>query len=487
MLSQTAIRATLLATLATLASSHSWVEEVYRIAPNGTMVGAVGYPRGWVARTSTDPLWKDAIPQWLLPLTGQPAYSGDEVLNKYDFTADPQFPMLQAAGGDHIALIHLENGHTTLPQNQPLKPRNRGTIYFYGTAEPKPKERLFDVHLVWNRDGTGGDKRGRLLGTRNYDDGQCYQPNPGELSQQRASELASDGAVHDRELRCQSDIQLPDDLKPGSTYTIYWYWDWPDLNADKIDLDATKNGVYPWAGTFMRGEKDPHGFTMAAIAKNESYASTVDIKIVDRPQLGNMAKAVAGEAAWKDDQDIYRMAIKEQMSNNFQVDVDANKPAGDDSGSEPAPSASSSAGAPAPTSSTPAGPPPGVTVTKTVTVPPSTVISTVYVTKSDNAEETTQSSNTAPTSTFTQPSSSTESSTSTQPSSSAQSSVSGKPSKPPTEAPAYASVTVPASGAGTGGANIPSGTASNGSGFPNQTPIPGLRARAVRRHWGFGQ
>lgn len=409
MLPQSTTMAALIAALAALARSHSWVEEVYRIAPNGTMVGAVGYPRGWVARTSTDPLWKDAIPQWLLPSAGQSAYSGDEILNKYPFSATPAFPLLQAAAGDHIALIHLENGHTTLPQNQPKKPHNRGTIFFYGTADPKPQERLFDVHLVWNRDGTGGDKRGRLLGTRNYDDGQCYQPNPGPISNQRAQKLASDGAVHDRELRCQSDIQLPDDLKPGSTYTIYWYWDWPDLNADIVNMDATTNGIYPWAGTFMRGEKDPHGFTMAAISRNESYASTVDVKIVDKlPQGGPggaVAKADAGGAGvWQADQNIYTKAIKEQMGNNFQVDIDSNQPAtgGNDSpspsGSAPVPSSSDTAAPPAsssagsPSSAAPTDAPTGgVTVTMTVTVPPSTVISTVYVTKAPDTSTSTSS------------------------------------------------------------------------------------------------
>ncbi|KAJ4164412.1 hypothetical protein LMH87_006088 [Akanthomyces muscarius] len=396
------------AALTTLTTAHSWVEEVYRIAPNGTLVGDAGYPRGWVARTSTDPLWKDAIPQWLLPLSGQSAYSGEEKLNKYDFVADPKFAMLQAAPGDHISLIHLENGHTTLPQNQPKKPHNRGTIFLYGTDQPKPQERLFDVHLVWNRDGTGGDKRGRLLATRNYDDGQCYQPNPGEISTQRAKELAAEGAVHDRELRCQSDIQLPADLKPGSTYTIYWYWDWPDLNAGKINMDATKDGKYPWAGTFMRGEKDPNGFDMAAIAKNESYASTVDIKIVDAAKLpgGAVAKAVVGgavdvAAVWNSQQNIYTKAIKAQMTGNFQVDIDANQPAGGSGGSN-APSATSTAPASAPPSSgagarpsvppssdpsappdsTPTTPPGDATVTVTVTVPPSTIIQTVYSPKS---------------------------------------------------------------------------------------------------------
>ncbi|OAQ99805.1 hypothetical protein LLEC1_00712 [Akanthomyces lecanii] len=350
------------AALSTLTNAHSWVEEVYRIAPNGTLVGAAGYPRGWVARTSTDPLWKDTIPQWLLPPTGQSAYSGDEELNKFPFEADPKFAMLQAAPGDHISLIHLENGHTTLPQNQPKKPHNRGTIFLYGTDQPKPKERLLDVHLVWNRDGTGGDKRGRLLATRNYDDGQCYQPNPGDISTQRAKELAPDGAQHDRELRCQSDIQLPADLKPGSTYTIYWYWDWPDLNADKINMDATTNGNCP-----------------AAVV-----GGAVDIA-----------------AVWNSQQNIYTKAIQAQMTSNFQVDIDANQPAGGSggsnapsatptapasaplsSGSPPPPSSATSAPPSSATSAPPSTAPTNPTVTVTVTVPPSTVIQTVWTSKS---------------------------------------------------------------------------------------------------------
>ncbi|EHK40408.1 hypothetical protein TRIATDRAFT_230982 [Trichoderma atroviride IMI 206040] len=230
--------------------------------------------------------------------------------------------MLEAAAGDHIALIHLENGHTTLPQNQPRKPQNRGTIFLYGTSQPKENERLFDVHLVWNKAGTGGDKRGVLLGTRSYDDGNCYQPNNGALSIERAARLAPEGADHNTELGCQSTIQLPSDLKAGSVYTIYWYWDWPDLDATNIDFQATTNGLYPWAGTFMRGEKDPHGFTMAAISKNESYASTIDIKITGGGSSSAKHANINGEFIEK--QNIYSMAIKDQMVGNFQVDIDAN-------------------------------------------------------------------------------------------------------------------------------------------------------------------
>ncbi|KAG5663772.1 hypothetical protein KAF25_006357 [Fusarium avenaceum] len=360
-------------TLISSASAHSWVEYASKLAQNGTMIGKIGYARGFVPRDSTNPPYTDTIPQNILPPSGQPAYSGNEILNKFKLEKNPQFPMLEAAPGDYVALMHLENGHTTLPDNQPNKPRNRGTIYFYGTTQPKDEEKLFDVHLLWNKEGTGGDKRGKLIATRNYDDGQCYQPNNRDISLERSSKLAPLGAIPTKELSCQSDIKLPEDLKPGDIYTIYWYWDWPDLNGDKIDMEATKNGKFPWAGTFMRGEKDPNGFPADAIARNESYSSVVDIKITGAEGASFAAKG-SHILNFDDDQNIYSAGIEEQMKSNFQVDVDAGK--GD--GSLP-----SSTAMPKPTAPVGGGADNGdgvATVTVTETLKPSPVVTTVYIT-----------------------------------------------------------------------------------------------------------
>jgi hypothetical protein len=368
-----------LVALAHVAASHSWIESASNVADNGTMVGKPGFPRGYIPRT--EPGYGDAVPTYLLPANGQSAYSGEEILNKFPFEANPRFPMLEAASGTHIALNYLENGHTTLPENQPNKPRNRGTIFIYGTSIPSEQEKLFDVHLRWNRDGTGGDGRGKLLATRNYDDGQCYQPNGGSLSSQRANELADEGAKHEQELACQADIKLPDDLKPGSIYTIYWYWDWPDLNPDRIDIEATKNGIFPWAGTFMRGDKDPHGFTADAIARNESYASTIDIKIVE----GSGSYNVKGNSAkgYINDQNIYSKAIEEQMRNNYMVDLDGgagNSPSQSSINSSP-PGATSTRSSTTTTEAVGGGE--TVTVTQTIAPPPpTTVVTTVYQTMS---------------------------------------------------------------------------------------------------------
>ncbi|KHN96771.1 uncharacterized protein MAM_05327 [Metarhizium album ARSEF 1941] len=383
--------------LACSASAHSWIEFASVIAPNGTMIGLLGYPRGYQPRS--DAGWNDKIPQWLLPKPGSPAYSGDEVINKFPYEDKPKHPLLEAAPGDHIALVHFENGHVTLPQNQANKPKNRGTIYLYGTAQPKEKEKLFDVHLLWNRDGTGGDKRGTLLATRNYDDGQCFQPNTADITNQRVAKFKDNGATNSQELPCHSDLKLPDDLKPGSVYTIYWYWDWPTLNPSKIDMDKTTDGLYPWAGSFMRGDKVPNGWTMEAIGHNESYASVIDIKVVEKPKA--FAGKDAGKEAWVPKQNIYSMGVQDQMANNFQVDVGGGAAAATNSGTGSAP-ASAPAPAPAPAStSAPAAAgsakTDGVaTVTEVITVPPTTLVTTVFRTVCDSDHKMVRRSEPAP-------------------------------------------------------------------------------------------
>ncbi|KAG6008749.1 hypothetical protein E4U21_003946 [Claviceps maximensis] len=385
------------------------------------MVGERGFPRGYMPRSQ--PEFNDKVPQHILPAAGQSAYSGQEILNKYPSEANPKNPLLLAAPGDHVAIIHLENGHVSLPQNQPKKPLNRGTIFFYGTSEPKQQEKLFDVHLRWNKDGTGGDKRGILLGTRNYDDGQCFQPNLTPITSERASKFSSDGAKTSQELPCQSVIKLPDNLKPGSVYTVYWYWDWPDLNADKINVQQTKDGSYPWAGSFMRGDPIPNGWTMDMISKNESYASVIDIKIANTKPQGFSVKSDL-EQQYVAQQNIYSKAIEEQMNSNFQVavgnpgrgdggsgsgsggDASASTPPTDASPSDSAPRSSAyNTPSPSPSSSPYPPPPPPppppmptsaagggvVTVTQTVTVPATTILETVYRTIAPNETPATQS------------------------------------------------------------------------------------------------
>ncbi|KAI9730667.1 MAG: hypothetical protein M1834_005635 [Cirrosporium novae-zelandiae] len=228
-----AVLLTLSSLLATT-SAHSWVEQMTVIASNGTFVGAPGYARGNVQRDS--PGFSDPTMVYLLPPNGGNISSSDFMCKSTQQTQNQTdgSPRLQATAGDYIALRHQENGHVTLPQNQPGKPANRGTVYVYGTTEPKSDEKFLDVHGRWTADGSGGDKRGVLLTKQNFDDGRCYQINSGTISTTRQKEFPhTANALMGADLWCQVDLQLPTTTSSGKTYTLYWVWDWP--TAPNVD------------------------------------------------------------------------------------------------------------------------------------------------------------------------------------------------------------------------------------------------------------
>ncbi|KAJ9616871.1 hypothetical protein H2200_000591 [Cladophialophora chaetospira] len=272
---------------ARLAVAHTWVEQLMVIAPNGTLVGQPGFPRGNVLRGT--PAFSDPTMVNLIPPDGRTInqiYPSD-LMCKSTQTSETQTdgsPRLQAAPGDGIALRFQENGHVTLPDNQPGKPQNRGTIYVYGTTKPSPDDSFLAIHRVWNADGTGGDGRGRLISTRNFDDGQCYQVNGGAISQQRQQQFKHDfDMVMGNDLWCQQDIQLPSDLSTGSPYTLYWVWDWPTM-----------------PGTF--------GFPDG---KQEIYTTCMDIDIVGDSGIVPVSKAQVSYA-----QQPYDIAaVADQMSD----------------------------------------------------------------------------------------------------------------------------------------------------------------------------
>lgn len=217
--------------LSSLTSAHTWIEQLMVVAPNGTMVGSPGYARGNVLRS--DPGFSDPTMVNLIPPNGRTINTilNTDLMCKSTQTTASQTngsPRLQAAPGANIALRYQENGHVTLPQNQPGKPGNRGTVYVYGTTKPSPTDSLLGIHRVWTPDGSGGDGRGVLLSTQNFDDGQCYQVNNGAISVQRQGEFSHVAtSLMGGDLWCQQDIALP--TSASGTYTLYWVWDWPTL------------------------------------------------------------------------------------------------------------------------------------------------------------------------------------------------------------------------------------------------------------------
>ncbi|KAL8942435.1 MAG: hypothetical protein Q9211_001378 [Gyalolechia sp. 1 TL-2023] len=347
------------ATLLTAASAHSWIEEMSVIAKNGTLVGEPGYPRAFAKRAAgVDP---DKAMVHLLPPNGRP--TGNKILDSDPMCMPSQqqpkqsdgSPMLKAAAGDMIALRYQENGHVTLPENQPGKPPNRGTVYLYGTTDPKPDDKFLSIHKVWNPQGTGGDRRGKLLVTEPFDDGQCYQINGGQISTKRQAEFKHQGdPIMGQDLWCQNNFKIPQDAPSGKPYTIYWVWDWD-----------TAPGT---AG-------QPQGL-------QEKYTTCMDISVQGQ---SNTQSAVAGSGAaqFAKGQDLNFAAIPkyvEQLNAGSEIFVPGSAPGGNGAASTPGaanatsaatlqPSQPAAAAAPPPATSQSSAPAAAGQTTVTVTAP----------------------------------------------------------------------------------------------------------------------
>ncbi|KAK7924667.1 hypothetical protein PG985_006721 [Apiospora marii] len=261
------------------AVAHSWVERLRRLGLNGTMIGEPGYMRGAIPRL--DPAFDDLKQQHLLPPAGRDASLGilpsdpicrdtQQTPEIRDFTRPP----LKAWPGDFLALQYQENGHVSLPQNTPHKPRD-SKVWIYGTSSPSKDDRLLSIHRVWDESGTGGDGRGVLLASRSFDDGRCYQINSEAISvarqeAYRKAPVDPQGA----DLWCQNDLRLPTDI--SDSYTIYWVWEWPTIPTDTVPTGRT-----------------------------EVYTSCMDIQILSGRQDGTVS--------YEEGQDLNYAGIEEQM------------------------------------------------------------------------------------------------------------------------------------------------------------------------------
>lgn len=221
--------------VAPLALGHTWIEQLRNVDAKGNYVGEYGYPRGMISKT--DQGYNGDAMNWLLPV--QPKVFIDETSplchtsqTKQEQSSD-KYPRLQAVAGGFVAMRYMENGHVTLvdPATGLGKPEKGGTVFVYGTTEPKEDEKLVDV-LRWTQDGAGGDKRGVLLATNDFDDGRCYEVNETPVSQDRrvtdpnfAMGQVADGPGN-YPLFCETNVQVPDTAPQGKPYTFYWVWQW---------------------------------------------------------------------------------------------------------------------------------------------------------------------------------------------------------------------------------------------------------------------
>ena len=288
--------ATLFVLTANWANAHSWVEQLANIGPNGSYVGSFGYPRGFVDKSAEGSFDQEAN-VWLLPPARDPPF-----ISEADFLCHPsqrvsnqvgRFPRLQTRPGNVIAMRYAENGHVTIPGGGlglVGKPEKGGTVFVFGTGQPRPDETLQTV-LHWTRDGKGGDQRGRLLTAQNFDDDRCYQlgtytalrearrlqtPNP---------QLGQPGSEH--ELLCETDVKLPEDVVVGQPYTLYWVWQWPsapqplpgpvqgkdEYYVSCTDVDVESGLSQSQGGTLLK-DQDP--MTSAVRNYKSRTALTVD-------------------------------------------------------------------------------------------------------------------------------------------------------------------------------------------------------------------
>lgn len=236
-----------------IAASHSWVERLMVFDVTGKMVGEPGYIRGAVSRM--DPRFNDFQMQHILPAPLESEISTADKLCKgtqLSWNYSAALPPLRAKPGAHLALQYQENGHVTLLRQTPQK-KDSGMVYIYGTADPSTDDTLRSIHRVWDNQGRGGDRRGRLLAVRPFDDGQCYQINDGPVSVARQTQFPKQPMdPQGADLWCQNDFQLPMDVV--EQYTLYWVWDWPT-------------------------EPNP----AAPFGKDEIYTSCIDVEII--PQI----------------------------------------------------------------------------------------------------------------------------------------------------------------------------------------------------------
>ncbi|KAI0976652.1 hypothetical protein F4678DRAFT_120003 [Xylaria arbuscula] len=201
------------------ANAHTWVEFLYQIGSDGSYTGDVGYPIGYLPRSAA--ITDDEHQTKILDTSTNPA-----ICKPMSSSNTGQYPPLKAGAGDYIAMQYQENGHVTQPDLTP-RPYRGGNVYVYGTTQHKDSDGINDVLNAWTVDGKGGNQKGKLIATHYFDDGQCFQDNPGNpITQQRQAKYGVN------QLPCQTDIQLPTDLPSDGTYTLMWVWDWPRIISD---------------------------------------------------------------------------------------------------------------------------------------------------------------------------------------------------------------------------------------------------------------
>ncbi|KAK4042594.1 hypothetical protein C8A01DRAFT_33398 [Parachaetomium inaequale] len=224
----------LMAALSGTAMAHSWPEQTIRLSPDGKEIGKPGTDRNHI--TARDYLIPPNVPGGAKVVDPSHKLVRDEQAALTDASYTDAAPMLSVAPSDFVAIKYKENGHVSrADKTNPNKAVNRGTVYLYGTTENDlTNVKLMDVLHKWTADGKGGNGKGKLIATRNYDDGQCHEPKPADGDLEGIVGYRSQFISKAPELLCQNDIQIPADAPVGKVYTVIWVWDWSDMKEQGV-------------------------------------------------------------------------------------------------------------------------------------------------------------------------------------------------------------------------------------------------------------
>jgi hypothetical protein len=235
------------------AAAHSWIEQMSNIASNGSFLAGHGYPRGFVDKGIVN--FDQSANVWLIPPPEQqPTFANEANLlchpSQRAQLQSPNYPRLRTTPGGMVAMRYAENGHVTIPGGGSGllgKPEKGGTVFVFGTSQPRREEALLEV-LRWTRDGLGGDRNGRLLTSQDFDDGRCYQlGNGAALASWRKAQIPNPVAGQpgtEHEVLCETDVKLPDDIEVGKPYTLYWVWQWPNAPGKDMNFPGGKDEYY---------------------------------------------------------------------------------------------------------------------------------------------------------------------------------------------------------------------------------------------------
>ena len=298
-----------------MVAGHTWIEQLRNVNNKGQYVGEYGYPRGM--KSKTDPGYNGDAMNWELPAQQKKVFIDEttplcHTAQTKQVQSSQKYPRLQAVPGGFVAMRYMENGHVTLvdPATGLGKPENGGTVFVYGTTEPIEDEKLVNV-LHWTKDGKGGDKRGVLLATNDFDDGRCYEVNNTPTSQERrvsdpnfAMGQAADGPGN-YPLFCETNVQLPKTAAVGKPYTFYWVWQWntapgvdPSLPTGKdqyyttcIDVDVTSANKVLTAGAKHKYALGPQQDAMS-IAVSDFASRTA---LITDPAQGEVGPIFTGK------------------------------------------------------------------------------------------------------------------------------------------------------------------------------------------------